>query len=276
MNTDITKDVKLTTQVNSALTPKFAYFNDTLRDALRGSTFMMDTPGFVTGAINVGDKLESCFRGLPFWCADPCQTINYVSCHDNNTFFDRIALSCPKRSLADRIRMYKLGAAFYITAQGIPFMHAGEEMLRSKPAPKGGFVENSYKSPDSVNAIRWNQLRRKEYKNTLAYYKGLIQFRKAHPVLRMTKVVDILSSIMTIHCSHPQLGAFHLRSDMADETAREMLLIFSAAETVEKFTLPEGKWNLCVNAEKAGTKTLQVCEGTVEIPPICAMIFTKA
>ena len=275
MKTDLTKKVPLATQTNSAMTPGFAYFNDTLRDAIRGSTFMMDTPGFVTGATGLHEKLESCFRGLPFWCSDPCQTINYVSCHDNNTFFDRIALSCPDRSLEDRNRMYHLGAAYYITAQGIPFMHAGEEMLRSKPSAKGGFVENSYNSPDSVNAIRWNLLRKKEYKKTLEYYKGLLKFRKAHPILRMTNVVDILSNLLPIHCDNPHMVAFHLRGDVAGETAKEMLLIFSAAETEETFPLPAGKWNLCINGDVAGTETIQVCEKTLTIPAISAMVLIK-
>ena len=171
--------------------------------------------------------------------------------------------------------MYKLGAVFYITAQGIPFMQAGEEMLRSKPGRKGTFVENSYNSPDSVNSIRWHLLRRKEYKDVLNYYKGLIRFRKAHPILRMTSVVDILSNLIPIHCDHPHIGAFHLRGDVPGETAREMLLIFSAAETQETFHLPEGKWNLCINGNTAGTQTIATCEGTVTIPPICALVLTK-
>ena len=275
MKTDLTKDVPLATQVNSTMTPGFAYFNDTLRDSIRGSTFYSDALGFVTGAVGMGDKLESCFRGLPFWCSDPRQTINYVSCHDNNTFLDRISLACPGRSFADRIRMYRLGAVFYMMAQGIPFMQAGEEMLRSKPDAMGGFVENSYNSPDSVNSIKWHLLDKEEYSDMYAYYQGLIRFRKAHPVLRLTSVVDILSNLLPVHCDHPHIGAFRIRGDVEGESAKEMFMIFSAADTAESIRLPEGKWNICINGSKAGTTPLATAEGYITVPPITALVLVK-
>ncbi len=275
MKTDLTKDVPLATQINSAMTPGFAYFNDTLRDSIRGSTFFSEALGFVTGATGIGEKLESCFRGLPFWCSDPRQTVNYVSCHDNNTFMDRITLACPDRSVTDRIRMYKLGAVFYMTAQGIPFMHAGEEMLRSKPNARGGFVENSYNSPDSVNSIKWNLLEQKEYQDTFEYYKGLVRFRKAHPVLRMTSVVDILSNLVPVHCDHLHVGAFQLRGDVTGEPSQELFLIFSAADTPETIKLPEGTWQVCINGDKAGTEALATVQGTVTVPPLSALVLVK-
>ncbi len=275
MKTDLTKDVPLATQVNSTMTPGFAYFNDTIRDSLRGSTFYSDALGFVNGAVGIGEKLESCFRGLPFWCSDPCQNINYISCHDNNTFLDRITLASPSSSFSDLIRMNKLGAVFYMTAQGIPFMQAGEEMLRSKPNGKGGFVENSFNSPDSVNSIKWNLLEKKEYQDTLEFYKGLIRFRKAHPVLRMTSVVDILSNLIPVHCDHPHVGAFHLRGDVEGEPSSELYLIFSASDTAETIKLPEGKWHVCIDGEKAGTKSLAVVENIVKVAPISAVVLVK-
>ncbi len=276
MKTDLTKDVPLATQVNSSMTPGFAYFNDTIRDSLRGSTFYSDALGFVNGAVGIGEKLESCFRGLPFWCSDPSQTVNYISCHDNNTFLDKIRIASPGKTMEDLIRMNKLGAVFYMTAQGIPFMQAGEEMLRSKPDDKGGYVENSFKSPDSVNSIKWNLLDKKEYMDTFEYYKGLIRFRKAHPVLRMTSVVDILSNLIPVHCDHPHVGAFHLRGDVDGERAKELYLVFSASDTAETVKLPEGKWNVCINGETAGTEPLAVVEGTVTVAPISATVFVKA
>ena len=275
MNTNLTKDVPLATQQNSAMTPGFAYFNDTLRDSLRGSTFICDALGFVTGAVGIGDKLESCFRGLPFWCCDPRQSINYVSCHDNNTFLDRISLAVPHRSFEDRVRMYRLGAAFYMTAQGIPFMQAGEEMLRSKPNAKGGYVENSFKSPDRVNSIKWNLLEQDIYQATYAYYKGLIAFRKAHPVLRLTSAYDVLSHVVPVYCDHPNVGAFHIDGSVPGEPADELFLVFSAADTAETIALPEGKWQLCISGDYAGSEPLEVLEGKLTVPPISAMVLVK-
>ena len=275
LNTQTTKEVVLATQTNSSLTPGFAYFNDTLRDSIRGSTFITEALGFITGATGIGETLESCFRGLPHWCTDPCQSINYISCHDNNTLIDRIALAVPNRSFYDMARMNRLGAAFYILSQGIPFMHAGEEMLRSKPDSKGGFVENSFKSPDSVNSIKWDLLEREEYQKTLEYYKGLIRFRKAHPALRMTSAYDVLSNLVPVHCDHPHVGAFHLRGDVLFEPASDIFMIFSAANTYEKITLPAGSWNLVIANDIAGTKTLKSIKGQVTVPPISAVVLVK-
>ena len=275
MPTDLTKDVLLATQTNSKLTPGFAYFNDTIRDFLRGSTFISDALGFLTGAVGLSDKLESCFRGLPFWCCDPCQTINYISCHDNNTLLDRLTLAVPHRSLEDRIRMNKLGAVFYLTSQGIPFMQAGEEMLRSKPNAKGGFVENSYNSPDRVNSIKWNLLENQEYQDTFEYYKGLIAFRKAHPVLRLTSAYEILSHVVPVHCEHPHIGAFHINGDVPGEPCDEMFLIFSAADTAETVKLPDGIWTVYINGDNAGTAPLATAEDHITVPPISALVLVK-
>ena len=275
METHTTKDCLLATQVNSPLTPGFAYFNDTIRDSLRGSTFFSDALGFVTGAVGIGTKLESCFRGLPSWCHDPRQNINYVSCHDNNTFLDRISLACPHSSFLEKVRMYKLGAVFYMMSQGVPFMHAGEEMLRSKPDGQGGFVENSFKSPDCVNSIKWDLLDQRVYRDTYAYYQGLIAFRKAHPVLRLTSSYDILSHVLPVHCDHPQVGAFHLNGDVPGEPADELFIVFSAAETAEVIPLPEGQWKLCISGEMAGTSSMATVEGQLVIPPVSAMVLVK-
>ena len=275
LDTATTKPCILATQENSHLTPGFAYFSDTIRDSLRGSVFFSDALGYITGATGIGSTLDACFRGLPQWCKDPKQTVNYASCHDNNTLMDRIALATPEDTFEDRVRMNKLAAVFYMTAQGIPFLHAGEEMLRSKPDPEGGFVENSYRSSDAVNSIKWNLLDEKIYRDTFQYYKGLIALRKAHPILRMTSVYDILSNLIPVRCEHPQVGAFRLSCNVENESAEEMFIIFSAAKTPQKVALPAGKWQVLVNGEKAGTEPLAIAESSVTLQPISAMVLVR-
>lgn len=71
-------------------------------------------------------------------------------------------------------------------SQGVPFLQAGEEMLRTKPGKHGGFDDNSYRSPDSVNSLKWATLDKPEYQDVLSYYKGLIAFRKAHAALHLS------------------------------------------------------------------------------------------
>ena len=273
--TELTRYCDRAVQENSKLTPNFAYFNDTIRDALRGSVFSCDAPGFVTGATDVVPALQACFSGLYGWCSDPKQTVNYVSCHDNNTLIDRIALGAKEHSFEEQIRMNNLAAAFCMLAQGIPFLQAGEEMLRSKPDRKGGFIENSYKSPDSVNSIKWNVLSQEKYDHTFRYYKGLIAFRKAHPVLRLRTVYDILSHLLPLHCEDPQMCAFRLNGDVPNEPADELIVIFNAAENPNYMELPAGKWDVCIDGNRAGTETIYTVEQQIEIAPISAMVLTK-
>lgn len=275
LDTVTTRDCILATQNSSHLTPGFAYFNDTIRDSLRGSVFFHEALGYITGATGMTSKLEACFRGLPQWCNDPKQTVNYVSCHDNNTLMDRVALATPGISFEDHVRMNKLAAVFYMTAQGIPFLQAGEEMLRSKPDGMGGYVENSYCSSDEINSIKWDLLEQDIYHDTYEYYKGLITLRKAHPMLRMTSAYDILSNLVPVHCDHPQVVAFRLSGDAAQEKGTEMLIIFSAANTSQRISLPAGNWQIVVNAEKAGTEALATVEAQVTLSPISAMVLIK-
>lgn len=275
LDTVTTRDCPLATQEHSHLTPGFAYFSDTIRDCLRGSVFFSDALGFITGSTEFGQQLEACFRGLPQWCKSPTQTVNYTSCHDNNTLMDRISLATPDASFEDRVRMNKLAAVFYMTAQGIPFLQAGEEMLRSKPDGKGGFVENSYCSSDAINSIKWNLLEKQIYQDTFAYYKGLIALRKAHPILRMSAAYDVLSNVLPIDCNDPSVCAFRLSGNVPGESAEELFIVFSAAAKSKTITLPKGQWQIVVNAEKAGIASLATAENQVTLPPISAMVLVK-
>ena len=275
LKTDTTKVCDLAIQDNADLTPDFAYFNDTIRDGLRGSVFISDALGYATGATDCREDLEACFRGLPRWCTNPCQTVNYVSCHDNNTLIDRISLATEDHTFEERVRMSNLAATFSLLAQGIPFMQAGEEMLRSKPDPKGGYVENSYCSPDSINSIKWNLLEKKIYQNTLAYYKGLIALRKAHPAFRMTGVYDVLSNLIPVRYENPHIMAFQLSGRMSGEPSDEMFIAFNASDAAHTITLPKGNWQICVNDKKAGTECLGMVSGTVTLPAISALVLVK-
>lgn len=273
--TKLTRNCDLATQVNSKMTPGFAYFNDTIRDALRGSVFLSDALGFVTGADDTVCDLDGCFKGHPYWCSDPKQTVNYASCHDNNTLIDRISLAVPDRSFTDRVRMNNLAAVFYMTAQGIPFLHAGEEMLRSKPDGKGGYVENSYNSSDKVNSIKWNLLNKKIYRDTLEYYKGIIRFRKAHPVLRLTDAPTVASCVVSVPCENPRVCAFHLFGNIPEEPSEELFMVFNASESTVAIDLPDGIWQLCINDATAGTEAIGTATQKVKVAPISAMVLVK-
>lgn len=272
METELTKsNVHLCTQLNSAEVPDFAFFSDTIRDALRGSVFDMSVPGYVSGAYVDKNTLHSCYMGVPFWATNPTQSINYVSCHDNNTLFDRITLSVPGVSEKTRARINNLAAAFCITAQGIPFFQAGEEMLRSKPDGRGGYEHNSYKSPDSVNAIKWDTLNNPLCMDTYRYYQGLLRFRKAHPELRLITREEVLETITPIRFDHSQLVGFGFGS----HDNYKMISLFNAGTQPRTVRLPEGNWGICINGHQAGTDILSVVRNTVEIDAISPLILVR-
>lgn len=277
MDTSVTKDGYLmATQLNSEETPDFAYFNDTMRDGLKGNVFENSQTGYVSGAEGLEETITQCFLGAADWCPSPSQTVNYASCHDNLTLMDRLSRSALNATREERIRMNNLSAAIYMTAQGIPFMQAGEEMLRTKLKGSGEFDENSYASPDSVNSLKWDTLNEEEYQNTYNYYKGLIAFRSAHPALRMMTAEDVAANIMPVEGLEANVTAFDIKGGANGDSADGMFVIFNPNQTQTQVTLPEGVWDVYINGEKAGTEVLEtITEGTATVAPISAMVLIK-
>ena len=277
LDTSLTKEgYTLSTQVNSKETPDFAYFNDNLRDGLKGNVFDTNKLGFVSGAKGLEDTIIQSFLGSAEWCSSPSQTINYASCHDNLTLFDRIVKSTDKLSREEHIRMNNLSAAIYMNAQGIPFMQAGEEMLRTKPKENGGFDENSYASSDEVNSLKWDTLNEEEYQNVYNYYKGLIAFRKAHPALRMTNAEDVAANLTAVEGMDSNVVAFEMKAGANGDSANGMYFIFNANREEKQVVLPDGNWDVYINGEKAGTEVLETISGTATVEAISALILVKS
>ena len=276
MATNVTKDgYTMTTQVNSQETPGFAFFSDTLRDAIRGGNSNNSKPGYVANSGGFAGNISDCFTGSPAWCKSPTQTINYASCHDNHTLFDRITMSTPEASFADRVKMNNLSAAIVLTSQGIPFIHAGEEMLRSKPLEDGSFDHNSYRSSDAVNNLKWADMRGEEYQLTYAYYQGLIAFRKAHPALCMPSAEEVAEKITKLGGLDFNVVGFHIAAGTNGEE-NELIVVFNPNPAASTVNLPEGQWTVYINGEKAGIEPLGTASGTATAEPISAMVLVKA
>lgn len=271
MATGVTKpNVELTVQSNSPKVPGFAFFSDTIRDLMRGSVFYEDAPGYVHGAHCSKNDLEACFMGIPAWAAEPSQSVNYVSCHDNNTLFDRISLAAPEASREVLIKMNNLAGAFSILSQGVPFMQAGEEMLRTKPGKKSRFDENSYRSPDKVNSIKWEDLDNEEYQANVEFYRGLIAFRKAHPSLRFATREQVWKNVHPVRVENDHVVAFQI-----DEGEQELFVIFNADTRDCSVSLPNGRWNVNVLKDKAGTETICEVSGEFSVSPISCAVLTR-
>ena len=274
MDTEVTKpDVAMATQYNAWQTPNFGYFSDTFRDLLRGCVFDDHSYGYVAGAWGQEEQVRKCFMGHPDWCPGPTQTINYASCHDNMALFDRLTVSTPDASFADRVRMNNLAAAIYMLSQGVPFLQAGEELLRSKPLPTGGFEHNSYRSPDSVNSIKWSDLSNPAYAANVDYYRGLIAFRRAHPTLRLTTEEAVREQVHAMEGLDPNVVGFHLRGS-AEDPAAAIIVLYNPNRTPTTVALPKGRWNVCISDRAAGTAPLMRVEGGVSVGPISACVLT--
>ena len=244
--------------------PGIGMFNDDIRDTIKGSVFYDDHLGFVNG----GTHLENALRygitgavahpqvdydayGSKPWAKEPGQSINYVSCHDNYTLWDKLSVSCPEASEEKKKAMNRLCAAIVFTSQGVPFIQAGEEFLRSKPLPeKKGFAENSYNMPDTVNSIKWDNIH--EYPDMIAYYKGLMALRKAHPVFRMQSEAEMTQNLCFLSDTPENVVAYLLKGKGADDTPENILVIFNGNDEEILYNLPEGKWKILVDDKTAG------------------------
>lgn len=270
------------------LDDRIAVFSDDIRDGLKGNVFNDSAIGFLTGSLT--NKADIMFGivastehpqvnydaltkgGGEAWADEPTQTINYASAHDNLTLWDKIATSNGTETVENRKNMNKLSAAIILTSQGIPFFQAGEEMLRSKPKAGGGFDENSYKSSDATNSIKWNNL--SSVPEIVDYYEGLIAFRKAHSALRMTTTEDIASHLKFIEGTAENVIAYTIDGKPNGETAESIYVAFNAGQESCTLTLPEGVWYEYVNGEKAGTEILStIYNGQVEVEALSAAVL---
>lgn len=267
--------------------PGIGMFNDDIRDTIKGSVFYDDHLGFVNG----GTHLENALRygitgavahpqvdydayGSKPWAKEPGQSINYVSCHDNYTLWDKLSVSCPEASEEKKKAMNRLCAAIVFTSQGVPFIQAGEEFLRSKPLPeKKGFAENSYNMPDAVNSIKWDNIH--EYPDMIAYYKGLMALRKAHPVFHMQSEAEMTQNLCFLSDTPENVVAYLLKGKGADDTPENILVIFNGNDEEILYNLPEGKWKILVDDKTAGADGKKIISAKADVEPLSALVLEK-
>ena len=228
-----------------------AAFSDDLRDALKGSVFNHEERGFVSGATGRAASVRFGIVGATRhpqvdygavnystapWAPEPGQCVVYVSCHDNHTLWDRLAISNATNSPAEREKMHRLALATVLTSQGVAFLHAGSEFCRSKNK-----VENSYNSGDGVNAIRWNDKR--THALTHDYVRGLIALRRAHPAFRLGSTAAIARHLSFLDAGEDtgQFIAYRITDAPGDDWA-DILVLLNGAAAYRNYELPEGRW----------------------------------
>jgi pullulanase len=152
--------------------------------------------------------------------------------------WDKLTISAKDATESERREMDKLAMSIVLTSQGISFLHAGTEFLRTK---KG--VENSFESPDSINAMDWS-LKTKN-KDVFKYVKALIKLRKEHPAFRMKTSQEITNNIQFINTEQKGLIAYRINGEKLNDSWKKIFVVYNG-ETKKTVNLPDGKWKTAI------------------------------
>ncbi|EIT86495.1 pullulanase, type I [Fictibacillus macauensis ZFHKF-1] len=270
LNTPLDPNVKAN-QKNAKKMENIAHFNDQLRDGLKGSVFENVDKGFVNGqshkeaAIKEGIKAGIDYPSSIASYQQPTQVISYVEAHDNLTLWDKLTLTNPTASVTERKQMHKLASSIVLTSEGISFIHAGQEFMRTKDGD-----HNSYKSSDAVNQLDWQ--RAYEFQAENNYVKGLIALRKTQPLLTLSTAKAIRKSVSFI-----QAPANTVVYSLRGENQKDLLVIHNANRQAVTVTLPtKGTWRVLVDGKQAGTKTLATVKGKqVSVSAISTFVLQR-
>lgn len=259
----------------------YAVFNDNFRSAIKGGSDDASA-GFATGAAGrEGDIVKGVKGAIDDFTNRASESINYVTAHDNLNLWDKImkvanidVSKSPHEIITEDnvldneyVKRSLLANGIVLTSQGIPFIHAGEEILRSKYGD-----HNSYKSPDSINMIRWEL--KDQYKPVFDYYQGLIELRKSHPAFRLDTKEAIEQNLQVIK-SDGNIVVFELKNFANNDSWKNIIVIYNANNTTKEIALPSNsEWKVVVDDQKAGTETIRTINGNqVSVAPLSMMVL---
>lgn len=253
---------------NVSQMPGIAVFSDELRDGLCGPVWEKDKGAFLAGVLGgkmsvkfgiVGAikhpqvRCDSVIYSQNPWAEQPTQMISYVSCHDGLCLVDRLKASMPGATPEQLVRLDKLAQTVVFTSQGIPFIYAGEEVMRDKQG-----IDNSYKSPDAVNAIDWR--RKTTNGDIFTYYKRLIDLRKSHPAFRMGNAEMVRKHLEFLPVEGQNLIAFRLKEHANGDSWEDIIVAFNSRTTPARLEVPVGKYTVVckdgvIDVRGLGTQT---------------------
>jgi pullulanase len=249
--------------------PGIGFFNDRFRDVVKGSSFDLNHRGVALGNTSSLDDAIEVFTGSVGYkqnglFSSPTQTVNYVECHDNHTLWDKLIhiFSENDKWLEQR---HRLATSFVLLAQGIPFLHSGQEFFRTKYGDG-----NSYKSPDEVNWLDWDRMEQK--KENVEYVKGLIRLRKSHGAFRLSTKeliqyhLDVEAIDGTLTAYFKQVGAYG--------KWEYLYLIIHPLEWEREFVLPnQRKWYLISDGTTFFSTPVPWTKEVYQVPPVRCVIF---
>ena len=271
---------KLAMKANARELNGIGAFSDEMRDALRGP-FSDDTKGgFLAGVPGQEESIKFGIAGAishpqidmtkvnyskTAWTNEPSQMVAYVSCHDDMCLTDRLRASIPYIGDDELIRLDLLAQTAVFTSQGVPFILAGEEMLRDK---KG--VHNSFRSPDSINRLDWNNLKR--YPQVFDYYSGLISLRKQHPAFRMGSADEVRKHLVFLDAP-AGVVAYQLKDNAGGDSWKNIIVILNSQKTPQTVNVAEGSYTMVVANGKVNANGIGLVNGnSVTVAPQSALI----
>ena len=271
---------KLAMKANTKQLNGIGAFCDDMRDALRGPFSDDHKGGFLIGEPGEEESIKFGIVGAiahpqidmtkvnyskEAWTNEPSQMVAYVSCHDDMCLTDRLRATVPYITDDELIRLDLLAQTAVLTSQGVPFILSGEEMLRDKKS-----VHNSFRSPDSINRLDWNNLKR--YPQVFDYYAGLIALRKAHPAFRMGKAEEVRKHLEFVDAPKGVV-AFRLKDNAGGDAWRNIYVVLNSQKTPQNVKVAEGSYTTVVANGKVNADGLGLISGsTLTVAPQSALI----
>lgn len=279
-------------KANMTAVPTIGAFNDDVRDGIKGHVFNPEEAGFANGALGFEESVKFGIVGAVFhpevdykavnyskapWATHPSQSVVYVSAHDNLTLWDKLLVTNPDATDEQRVAMHKLSNAIVLTSQGMPFLHAGVDFLRTK-----GGDHNSYKSPDTVNWLDWSL--KESNSEVFDYYKGLIELRKSYSAFSMTTQEEIEANLTFFSADTAslvqipeQMIGYHIDAAANSEHGEDLIVLFNGKLEAQTVTLPAGNYTVLVDATSVNAEGIKVIEGgSYEMPASSALILETA
>lgn len=268
-------------KANVSKLDRIAVFSDDIRDGIKGHVFTPDAKGFASGqpgteeSVKFGivasvkhpqvDYSKVNYSKKPY-AKEPYQTVTYAECHDNHCLYDKLAISAKDATEQEREEMQRLALSIVLTSQGISFLHAGSEFLRSK-----GGVENSFESPDSINAIDWSLKTKNKY--FFEYIKSLIKMRKEHPAFRMQTTKQIAANIKFLEAMPEGVIAYTINGAAVADKWKKIFVAFNG--TGKDVSLPAQPGNYkCFIAGNMVSETIGGYEGFWRLSPYsCSILY---
>lgn len=268
-------------KANAYKLDRIAVFSDDIRDGIKGSVFEHEDKGFATGkpgmeeSVKFGivaslkhpqvDYSKVNYSKKPY-AEHPWHTVTYCECHDNHVLWDKLLASHKGLSLETIKQMHQLSLSIVLTSQGISFLHAGTEFLRTKYG-----VENSFESPDSINAINWDL--KTMHEDVYDYVRALVKMRKEHPAFRMTKATDIASAIRFQEGLPGGVIAYTINGSKVNDKWKKILVCFNGSNTMQRVEPGEGEWINFINDNRTTEPVKQT--GTVTLQPYsCSILYS--